>query len=75
MDHKYNFGTETENRIVYVRSVNPKDLPDEIREHVGDAETLYAVHNQDGERLALVKDRTLAFVLARQYDLTPFTVH
>ena len=36
---------------------------------------LYAVHSEDGERLALVGDRHLAFVLARQNDLTPVAVH
>lgn len=75
MDHEFDFGENTEDRIVYVRSVNPADLPDEIREQIGETDTLYAVHNEDGERLALVKDRSLAFVLARQNDLTPVAVH
>ena len=38
-------------------------------------ETLYAVHDAQGTRLALVKDRELAFVLARQNDLAPVNVH
>ena len=58
-----------------MRSVNPEDLPDDVREQIGDADTLYAVHNEEGERLALVKERNLAFVLARQNDLTPVAVH
>ena len=29
----------------------------------------------DGERLALVKERALAFILARQNELTPVSVH
>jgi len=33
------------------------------------------VHSEAGERLALVRDRKLAFILARQNDLTPVTVH
>ncbi|MYA88929.1 MAG: DUF1150 family protein, partial [Boseongicola sp. SB0662_bin_57] len=37
--------------------------------------TVYAVHSSDGERLALVKDRSLAFILARQNDLAPVNVH
>jgi len=36
---------------------------------------IYAVHRADGERLALVRDRALAFVLARQNDLAPVSVH
>ncbi|WP_163847026.1 DUF1150 family protein [Pseudooceanicola aestuarii] len=60
---------------VYIRAVDVADLPEELREQVPGATQLYAVHNAEGERLALVKDRDLAFVLARQNDLAPVTVH
>jgi len=33
------------------------------------------VHDSDGQRLALVKNRKLAFALARQNDLAPVNVH
>lgn len=62
-------------RTVYIRAVKVSDLPEELRDQVPDADELYAVHNTEGERLALVKDRKLAFVLARQNDLAPVTVH
>ncbi|MGB8815411.1 MAG: DUF1150 family protein [Paracoccaceae bacterium] len=62
-------------RIVYVRAVAVADLPDEIREQAAGIEVLYAVHRPDGERLALVKDRGMAFALARQNDLAPVNVH
>ena len=75
MDTKYEFGTVDENRIVYVRPVDVADLPEEVLEQVGGAKTLYAVHDASGQQLALVKDRRLAFVLARQNDLSPVTVH
>jgi hypothetical protein len=58
-----------------VRPVAVADLPDEIRQAAGGIRTLYAVHDTDGERLALVRDRDLAFVLARQNDLSPVHVH
>lgn len=60
---------------VYVRSVSVSELPEELRPQVGDMSTIYAVHAADGERLALVRDRELAFVLARQNDLLPVTAH
>lgn len=63
------------NKIVYVRPVDPADLPEEIRAKTGDATELYAVHAANGDRLALVKDRDLAFVLARQNDFSPVHVH
>lgn len=75
MDTKYDFGAEGENRIVYVRQVKVADLPEDLRDQVGDELTVYSVHSPDGERLALVKDRKLAFVLARQHDLAPVAVH
>ncbi|MCA0919566.1 DUF1150 family protein [Pseudooceanicola nanhaiensis] len=62
-------------RIVYIRSVDVSDLPKEVREQAVGLERLYAVHSEDGERLALVKDRELAFILARQNDMEPVTVH
>ena len=64
-----------EDRIVYVRAVNVEDLPQEVRDAAQGAETLFAVHNTDGEQLALVADRRLAFALARQHDFAPVNVH
>jgi hypothetical protein len=75
MNEKYDFPEDQQDRIVYVRPVNVDELPDEVREQAGGLETLFAVHNADGERLALVRDRKLAFVLARQNDLAPVNVH
>lgn len=75
MDTKYDFENATDRPIVYVREVKADDLPRDVREQVGGLETLYAVHSADGERLALVRDRTMAFVLARQNDMDPVTVH
>jgi len=75
MNTRFDFNAMDDNRIVYVRSVKVADLPRELREQASGIETLYAVHNTDGERLALVRDRRLAFALARQNDLAPVTVH
>ncbi|SFL48232.1 DUF1150 family protein [Shimia aestuarii] len=75
MYSKFDFGQEEERRIVYVREVALDELPDDVRAQLSEDETLYAVHNADGERLALVKDRNLAFILARQNDFDPVTVH
>lgn len=74
MNTKFDFGYEGEN-IVYVRPVLVADLPREMQEAAEGAEELYAVHDADGQRLALVKDRRLAFILARQNDLAPVNVH
>lgn len=62
-------------RIVYVRPVDVADLPVEVQSEISGVDHLYAVHSPDGERLALVKDREMAFILARQNDFLPVTVH
>lgn len=64
-----------EARIVYVRAVDAAELPEEVRNEMDGQDQVYAVHASDGERLALVKDRHLAFTLARQNDYSPVTVH
>ena len=58
-----------------MRPVDVIDLPVEVQDAAEGAERIYAVHNADGERLALVRDRKMAFVLARQNDLAPVNVH
>ncbi|MDX5403320.1 MAG: DUF1150 domain-containing protein [Rhodobacterales bacterium] len=75
MDTKYDFPDESVDPIVYVRPVKVADLPDEIRQQAAGIDTLYAVHDENGAQLALVRDRRLAFVLARQNHLAPVTVH
>lgn len=75
MHAKYDFGAENDERIVYVREVSVADLPEDIRAQAVGLDTLYAVCDEDGEQLALVKDRRMAFILARQNDLAPVSVH
>lgn len=61
--------------IVYVKPVSVADLPEDMKDEVGDLQVLFAVHNADGEQLALVANRRLAFHLARENDMEPLTVH
>ena len=75
MTDPFNFSKLNDERIVYVRSVDLADLPEEMQEQADGAEQLYAVHSEDGQRLAIVADRDLAFVLARQNDFAPYAVH
>lgn len=75
MNTPFDFGAGEGRRIVYVRPIAVADLPEEVRRQASGLETLYAVHDADGERIALVRDRKLAFVLARQNDLSPVNAH
>jgi hypothetical protein len=74
MDHENN-EILIDERIVYVRPVSTAILPDDVREELGNIDEVYAVHSAAGERLALVAERDMAFVLARQNDLSPVAVH
>ncbi|NGQ90611.1 DUF1150 family protein [Rhodobacter sp. HX-7-19] len=75
MDVKFDGIPEGATRIVYVRPVKVEDLPAEVQAHAGGLTTIYALHDADGDRLALVRDRALAFALARQNDMAPVNVH
>jgi hypothetical protein len=75
MNTRYNALPESPNRTVYIRAVQVADLPDDLREQAEGIETLYAVHRPNGERLALVANRGMAFALAREHDLAPVNVH
>ncbi len=69
-------------KLVYIRPIAARDVMDHLQDEFGGAEInidddaiLYSVHDEDGERLALVGDRELAFAAARQYEMTPLSVH
>jgi hypothetical protein len=69
--------TPAESSKVYVRYVPLGDLPRKLRKEAreGGLEGVYALHREDGAQMALVGDREMAFVLARQHDLEPVSVH
>jgi hypothetical protein len=69
------FPDDGDKRIVYVREIKTADLPDEIRARTGDLDHLYAIHAHTGEVLALVPDRAQAFIVARQNEYSPVSVH
>lgn len=71
---KHTFHDSVDN-IVYVRSVKVGDLPQDVQEQADGLDQIYAVHSADGDRLALVRDRKLAFIVARQNDMAPVSVH
>ena len=70
-----NTDTDTQDRTVYVKPIAVTNLPSEIRVQAEGLEQLYAVHDAEGQQLALVGDRKLAFSLARQHDYAPVMVH
>ncbi|NUH65801.1 DUF1150 family protein [Sulfitobacter sp. S0837] len=67
--------THGNDRMVYVKTIAVTDLPREVRDQAEGLELLYAVHDAEGQQLALVGDRKLAFALAREHDYKPVLVH
>jgi hypothetical protein len=61
-------------KTVYVRAIDAADLPDELRAQTN-APTLYAIHSAEGQQLAIVTDRKLAFRVARDHEFKPVNVH
>ena len=65
---------ELKDRTVYVSAVNVADLPEAVAKGISQGR-IYSLNSSNGERLALVKDRSRAFVLARQNEFHPVPVH
>ena len=66
--------SDLKDRTVYVSAVNVADLPEALAKGISQVR-VYSLNSSTGERLALVKDRSLAFVLARQNEFHPVPVH
>ena len=66
---------------VYVREITAAEVMadaklEEVRGfQINPAQTLYAVHSADGERLAVLLDRDSAFAAAVAHELEPVSVH
>lgn len=75
MDTKFDFGDSQLAQTVYVRKVATSTLPQDVQDKLDGISAMYAVHDVEGERLALVRDRNLAFTIARQNELQPVSVH
>ena len=75
MHSKYDFSHYDTDDLVYIKTVEVTELPLELQRQVGSDKTLYAVHKSDGERVAVVENRALAYSLARDNDLKPMTLH
>lgn len=75
MNTKYDLKKLGGDHIVYVRPVLVADLPSEIQSQAAGKDHIYAVHNAEGERIALVADEKMAFILARQNEFSAVHVH
>lgn len=74
METPYEFENQSA-RMVYVKPIDVRDLPQDLQDQAEGLETLFAVHDADGQQLALVANETLAFALARQHNYAPQPLH
>jgi len=75
MHVKFDVPKQEKSRLVYVRAVDPADLPQDVQEQIDFEGPVYAIHADDGERIALTRDRKMAFLLARTHEMVPVSVH
>ena len=76
MEQKYNFDGLDEKGLVYVKSISSGELPIDVQQEILEEQgPLYALHNSTGDRIAVVSGRDAAFIVARQNDLNPVSVH
>jgi hypothetical protein len=61
--------------IVYLKPVLTEDMPEEVRAQAGGATTLFALHNTEGEQVALVASAGIASHLAAENDMQLVTLH
>ncbi len=64
-------------KLVYIRDILAGDLAREMGSEINlpADQRLYAVHAANGERMAVVDNRDVAFAGARQHDLEPVSTH
>ncbi|MEO0464936.1 MAG: DUF1150 family protein [Pseudomonadota bacterium] len=67
------------NTLVYVRPISEAELehilPANAIAELDALDDLFAVHNSDGQRLAIVEGRDAAFAAARAHKLVPTSLH
>jgi hypothetical protein len=61
-------------QIVYVRAMRPDEIPADLPDDALAAE-LYSIHDELGLRVGIAPGRDVAFIAARQHELTPVSVH
>lgn len=62
-------------RMVYVKPISVDALPRDVQDQAEGLKELFAVHDSEGQQLALVADRKLALALAVQNDYAPQPLH
>jgi hypothetical protein len=76
LEQNYNFDGLDEKGLVYVKSISSNELPIDVQQEILEEQgPLYALHNSTGDRIAVVSGRDAAFIVARQNDLNPVSVH
>lgn len=62
-------------KSIYLKLVDVADLPSDVQAEAGSLESLFAVHNAQGEQVALVASPAVASHLAALNDMTLVALH
>ncbi len=66
---------EIAERSIYLKMIDVADLPEDVQTEVAEHDAVFAVHNADGEQVALVASRDVASHLAQANDMTLVALH
>jgi len=59
----------------YIKPLNVADLPHDLQEQAEGLEHVYALHAEDGERLAIVASHELAKIVAENNHMDAVSLH
>ncbi len=74
MDTPFN-ALNVDDKIVYIRPLEDRDVPQEVMAKVGARDDAHAILAQDGNVIGLAPSREIAFEMAREHELAPMSVH
>jgi len=75
MEHEASLDTTP---TVYVRTIVAAEVMDQAADagiNIDAEATLYAIHDEHGQRMAVFSDRDAAFAAARDHGAVPVSVH
>ena len=61
--------------LVYLRKVDPKDLPADVKGEIDETKPLFGVYDEEGSQIALVDDLRFAQMMAKEHRFNLQSLH
>ena len=61
--------------LVYLKEVNPEDLPDDVKGEIDNSKPLFGVFDEEGSQIALVDDLVFARMMAKEHHFNLQSIH